>query len=70
MDDQFIKSLRDTQETDQMLAATKLCAKLMWSYNQALREEGFGLIEALQLTLAYQTSLMAMNQNNQNGGKP
>ncbi len=69
MDDQFLKSLKDTQALDQAVAGAKVCAKLMWSYNQALREAGFGTIEALQLTLAYQTSLMAMNQNNQNGGQ-
>lgn len=69
MDDQFLKSLKGTQDLDQAIAGATVCAKLMWSYNQALREAGFGRIEALQLTLAYQTSLMAMSQNNQSGGK-
>ena len=70
MDDQFLRSLRETRDLDQAVAASKLCAKLMRTYNQALREEGFGVIEALQLTEAYQSTLLAMNQNNQNGGKP
>ncbi len=70
MDDQFLKSLKDTQALDQAVAGAKVCAKLMWSYNQALREAGFGTIEALQLTAAYQSTLLTMNQNNQSGGKP
>ncbi len=69
MDDQFLKSLKDTQDLDQAVAASKMCAKLMRTYNQSLREEGFGMIEALQLTAAYQATLLTMNQNNQNGGK-
>jgi len=69
MDDQFLKSLQSTQELDQAKAATKLCAQFVRAYNQALRAEGFGVIEALQLTVAYQSTLMTMAQNNQNGGQ-
>ncbi len=67
MDDKFLNSLKSTQELDQAMAASKMFAKLIRAYNQALREEGFGMIEALQLTAAYQSTLLTMAQNNQNG---
>jgi len=70
MDDKFLNSLKSTQELDQMLAAIKAHAQVVHTYNASLRLEGFSKAEALQLTLAFQTSIMAMAQNNQNGGKP
>ena len=70
MDDKFLSSLKSTQELDQGLAAVKMFAQLVRAYNESLRSEGFSKVEALQLTLAYQASMIMMIQNKQNGGQP
>ncbi len=50
---------RELHEMDQLFAAIREMAALIAAYYKALREEGMGIDEALALTMARQTDMMA-----------
>ena len=55
----FLKSLADEAQLEQFEAEAKKLAILVRAYNRGLRDAGFGMIEALQLTVAFQQSILS-----------
>jgi hypothetical protein len=55
--------MQETQQADQMLAASKQLAALVRAHYLNLREEGFNALEAIHLATALQTSILSSNGN-------